>query len=419
MGAVSSLVSAGAAGQLVLIAVMPLVTRLYAPGEFGVAAVFGALLGVLLMVASLRYELAIGLPHSDKHAQLLVRLSLGLATLSGFMVLLIIAAWRDPIARAFQVPEMAGLLWLLPFAVVGAAAYRVFSFWTLRQGGFGVIARTRIIQPTANAVTQIGAGLAGLGALGIVGGQVVGSIVGVTSLSQKFNGWNVPNARERTQIALLARLHSRFPRLDVPAALVDTLSVQLPNLLLAMLFSPAVAGWYLLADRAVVTPLSLVGQAVGQVIYARSRHDVAEARMPAIITKIVKVLSIAVVLPGIGLILSAPPVFEFVFGPEWREAGIYASILFVGFAAQFVYSAISMALPATNGQHLNLLINAGLLTSKFAALCHGYLHGSALIAIVGFSLVTFFGNILAIFAVLAHVRRQPTVALAGAPNGGR
>lgn len=409
LGAVSSLVSAGAVGQLVLIAVMPLVTRLYTPEEFGIAAVFGALLGLLLMVATLRYELAIGLPRNDGHAQLLVRLALMLAVATGVLVLALVAVARAPISAMLGVPEMAELLWLLPFAVVGAAGYRIFNFWALRQGSFGLIARTRVIQPIANAVTQVVAGFAGLGALGLAGGQAIGSVVGVASLSRNFRGWRVPAQREFKQIFLLSRRHSRFPRLDVPAALIDALSVQLPNLLLVILFNPIVAGWYLLADRAIVNPLSLVGQAVGQVIYARSREDIASGRLAAVITRIVAILSAGIILPGIAIIALAPMVFAFVFGAEWREAGLYASILFAGFAAQFVYSAISMALPATNGQHLNLAINIGLLIAKSIALYHGYLNESALTAIIGFSAVTFIGNFLAIGVVIAHVRRQPFV----------
>ena len=409
LSAVSSLVSAGAVGQLILIAIMPIVTRLYTPEDFGIAAVFGALLGLLLMVATMRYELAIGLPRMEGHARLLVGLALILAVATSIIVLTVVAIARAPIAVMLGVPEMAELLWLLPFAVVGASGYRVFNFWTLRQGGFGLIARTRVIQPIANAATQIGAGFAGLGALGLAGGQAIGSIVGVATLSRNFRGWRVPIRSEFQRTFVLSRRHSRFPLLDGPAALIDALSVQLPNLLLVILFNPTVAGWYLLADRAIVNPLSLIGQAVGQVIYARSREDIALGRMAGVISRIVAILSAGTILVGAPVIALAPTIFEFVFGAEWRVAGLYASILFVGFAAQFVFSAISMSLPATNGQHLNLLINISLLVVKFIALYHGYTNGNALTAIIGFSAVTFIGNILAVGIVIAHVRRQSSV----------
>ena len=58
-----AVVSAGSAmGQGLLIVSAPLLTRLYTPADFGVLAVYVSIVSILVVVASLRYEMAINLP---------------------------------------------------------------------------------------------------------------------------------------------------------------------------------------------------------------------------------------------------------------------------------------------------------------------------------------------------------------------
>lgn len=414
---VSTLVSAGVVGQAILLAIMPLVTRLYTPADFGVAAVFGALMSTLLMATSLRYEMAIVLPRSDRQAEVLVRLALILTLVSAAIVLVIVAIWRAPIAGVLRVPDLEGLLWALPLALVGAGAFRVFNFWAVRHKAFGLIARTRIWQPSVNAATQVIVGILSSGPLGLVAGQVAGLLAGGKTLARGARVWTRFDWAEWRRIRHVARRYARFPKLDVPAALIDTLSQQLPNLLLALLFNPTVAGWYMLADRAIVTPLSLIGQAVGQVVYAKSREQVIQGSLLRSTAKIAALLGLGVTSAGIVFVPLAPMLFDHVFGRQWGNAGLYSAILFFGFAAQFVYSSISLTLPATNGQHLNLLINMMLLIGKFLALFYGYTQSSALVAIIGFALATFIGNIVAIGIVLLHLQKCSTPAWTLTNNG--
>jgi O-antigen/teichoic acid export membrane protein len=62
-----AVVSAGSAmGQGLLIVSAPLLTRLYTPADFGVLAVYVSIVSILVVVASLRYEVAINVPGHNK-----------------------------------------------------------------------------------------------------------------------------------------------------------------------------------------------------------------------------------------------------------------------------------------------------------------------------------------------------------------
>jgi len=90
---VAVLAGGSAFGQLINISVAPILSRLYTPGDYGLLAVYASILGLLLVVVSLRYEMAIPLPDDEVAAANLLALSLiiviVISTLSGFAVWLL------------------------------------------------------------------------------------------------------------------------------------------------------------------------------------------------------------------------------------------------------------------------------------------------------------------------------------------
>src|SRR5690554_3486904 len=104
--AVVTLASASAGGQLIMLAAIPFLTRLYTPEDFGVFAVFSALMSVVLVISSLRYELAIPLPQSQKSASRLLVIALAINLVVALMALCIVALFRSKIAEWAETPAL-------------------------------------------------------------------------------------------------------------------------------------------------------------------------------------------------------------------------------------------------------------------------------------------------------------------------
>ncbi len=404
--AVMALTSASALGQAILLAAMPLVTRLYSPSDFGVFAVFNAILAVLLVASSLRYELAIPLPKGNENARVILYLALLLNALVALVVLIVSLVWGRSIAALYDLPHLEQALWLLPVVLLGAGSYRTIRMWAVRHSDFRGIATTKITQSASNALVQILCGLASFGVIGLVIGQFFGYSAGTLRLARgvSFSTADISRTMWRRML-VMARRFNRFPKFDVLASIVNTISLQLPNFLLAILFTPVVAGLYLLADRALGAPLSLLSQSIGQVLYARSRQAVEQGRIGGITRDILVGLFAVALLPALVMFFYGENLFKLVFGADWGQAGVYASWLIIGIVANFLYSSVSLILMATNAQHLNLVIQLGVLAAKAAALVYGYLSGDALTAIITFALVNGLCYALATFAVLLHARR--------------
>lgn len=402
-----ALVSASVVGQLILLAATPLVTRLYSPLDFGLLALFTGIFGGVLVTSSLRYELAIPLARSDRDAFALLMLALLINGVFAAVTAAAVFFWGETLSRALNSPALVGVLWVLPISLLGAGSYRAFRLWAVRSHDFDAIAGTKITQSAANAVSQISFGLAGLGAPGLAIGHFLGMTAGLYRLARGvdrtfWRGGRAQNLRMR----VLAKRYSRFPKYDVPAAFVDAMSVQLPNLLLAVLFNPVVAGYYLLADRILGAPFSLLSQSIGQVLYARSRRAVEDGRLAVLTVKVFIGLAAVMVVPTIVVFLASEPLFTFAFGEAWREAGVFAGWLVVGLFGQFLFSSISLVLMATGAQNINLALHLTMLCARSVALGYSYAAESAIFAVIALSLANFLGYLGAAAVVLWHARNH-------------
>ena len=60
--------------QAIALGFLPILTRIYSPEDFGILTLYIAISGILVVFATLRFEAAIMLPASDRHAADLVAL---------------------------------------------------------------------------------------------------------------------------------------------------------------------------------------------------------------------------------------------------------------------------------------------------------------------------------------------------------
>src|SRR3954454_20274925 len=98
------MVIGGALGQGMIVLVSPLLTRLYTPADFGVFAVFTALVLMLSVVATLRLETAVVLPERDEEAAALAWSALSAAVVIAGLVGLVGLLAVAPLARWLGTP---------------------------------------------------------------------------------------------------------------------------------------------------------------------------------------------------------------------------------------------------------------------------------------------------------------------------
>lgn len=381
---VSVLVGGTASAQLLTMLAAPLLTRLYTPEDFGVLAVYSALLAFYSIVSSLRYELAIPIQENSREAKNILVLCLAVVLIMTLLSGLMVSISGSYLARILGVPELDRFFWLLPVGVFLAGSYNVFHYWAIRSRDFASIAQTNIFQSVTTILLQIGGAM--FGAVSLVVGQAGGQGAGILRLAK-------PVLRQQqifdwcpSEIWQAAKKHYRFPLFSTWSALFNTAGTQIPPVMFSVLFGSSAAGLYALAHRVLSVPISVLGGAVGNVFLSKAADAIRSREISSLIESIHRNLS-EVSLPFILLLmLAAPEIFAFLFGESWRLAGTIAAWLAPFLYIQFITSPISTLHTVVGKQAKGMLLHGVLLFVRVLSIMIGAIYGDLLLSVALFSL---------------------------------
>ena len=359
-----------AIGQVVTFAAAPILSRIYEPRSFGVFSVVAALATVLASVAALRFDLAVAIPRSARTAISLVAIGCGTALVVA-LVLTPALWWAGP-ALSPRGTAWSSWLWLVPLLGASMAIYRVLNALAVRQGRFNAIARRNVLQSGSVVVAQLASGLVGYEAGGLLGGLLFGQAVGVISLLFG-TGVDRPQARVALSLSHVASTFGEFRRFSLalmPAGFLNALGVQAAVIGVGLLYGAQEAGWLGLAQRVLSVPVTLIGQAAGQVYLselALSRRESQWRELHLFHTTSLRLSAVGAVAI-VSLLVLGPWAFGLVFGAKWHTSGLLAQALAITLAGQLVASPISQTLIVYGRAGMQLAWDAGRLGSSALAL---------------------------------------------------
>ncbi len=355
--------------QLLMIAGMPVMSRLYTPADFGLLALFTAVSSIIATFVTLRYETAILLPKKESEADTVVLVTLALAlTLSpliGFLAWLIPERLRDLIG-------VGGLEnWLVIAALAGLANALIATgmAWLNRQRAYGKMAKLRITQSAIAVFAGISFGFSGSGKallLAQIIALLVVSLMIMAHLRPLIAQWG------RRAIVERAKEHQAAPRYLLPTALLDVVTMQLPVLLITAWFSSEAAGQFSMAWRILALPMTFVGGAVGQVFFQRFAQSWPNARAARkLLVKTWIVLGLIGLVPTALLMAMGEPIFAWMLGDEWRESGTMAAVIAPMLLAMLVSSPTSTTFLVLGLQKYSLFFGLAFLVYRSACIYFG------------------------------------------------
>ena len=341
--------------QAITIAAAPLLTRLYTAEDFGLLGVFTALLGTLGTIICLRYELAIPLANDDRSSINLMALGLTITLLLCSLIALIIWFWGDPIIQYMNAENLGPFLWLLPIGLLALGCVRILTHWAIRHQAFGRITRTRISQSLGQITTQLGFGWFGFGPLGLLVGQIIGQSAGITTLAFSFfqkerQPWRVLRFRHMVSAGLR---FSYLASYGSGGALLNVAGRLLPALLFAVTYNAAVAGWFVLAQRILATPV-FFSTAVAQVYLGEAPRLIKtdSGGLYSLFLKTAWRLLAFGVLVLAPILVAGPQLFGLIFGTPWTSAGGFAQVMVFMFIGQLAVNPIAQTLVVLERQDI-------------------------------------------------------------------
>jgi O-antigen/teichoic acid export membrane protein len=399
----ASLIGGTAAGQALIFASTPVISRIYSKADLGKFGLFLSFLSVAGVAATARFELAIpGAPRDDE-AVALLKLAL-VVTLPASLVCAAVL-WALRAAGLLSFPDLP--VWAIGASVPATVAFGWFAalrYWYIRRHRFGAIGKVLIVQSAGRASIPIVLGWLTAGPIGLVVGEVTGRVLGVTTLLRgAMQDLARPRAPEVT-LRSVAASNWKYPGILLPSGLLDALSLSLPIPLIAQHFGVAAAGTFLLVQRLSTLPTALIATSAGDVFHMRIvgalGHSADEARR--IVNKAAGQLLLIAAVVFVPAIALAPLVLPAFFGPGWRDSGLLFAVVAPWSMAALIVSPVSRVLAVAERKELKLIYDFVSLALLIGSIASGGHFGWGFISTVGGMSA---GQIAAYFLYFFLIRR--------------
>ena len=278
----ATLVSGKALGQAVTFVALPILTRIYTPEDFGLATIFIVLSTTLSVPLSGGYDYPVMLPDNPLESRALVRLSSQIALLLVLLIAVIgiylVPIWAE--AKGFTWSPIWH--WGLLISLFLEGLKKPLRVYANRLKRYKDLAMVKFMRSTFQAVVALGwawqyGTYEGL-ILAFIAGQFAAFLVLIRVYFPKDFFHRVKDP-ELKNIALLKKYVS-FPKFAIPTTFLNTVSKQLPFLLLPLLFLDGlvVEGLFSKTDQIMLVPIDLVSMSVGNVFFEQGSTAWREGR---------------------------------------------------------------------------------------------------------------------------------------------
>lgn len=326
------MLSGSVVAQAVPLLVMPILTRLYTPADFGVYSSLVAIAGIVSIVSCLRFDLAIVLPQENRDAANLAMLATFAALVLNVVLVLVLSFWFNSLAIHLpMLKTLGGWAYVAPLLALLIALQQILSFFANREKLYRLIAISNITLQITAAILAISIGyfFAGHQINGLSLARVAGVLVAVfflyTLLRRVWSGYRPLVSRAGMQEALVR--YRQFPLFNVPYSLTGVFSREFIVLVLTSFGLLQVAGHYGLARTILNAPINFMTAALSQVFYREAAENLHTSAFRSMTLKLMFVLAAGLApLFAIGFLWSEE-IFTILFGRGWYEAGRFAALL--------------------------------------------------------------------------------------------
>lgn len=361
--------------QVIPIVISPILTRLYSPDDFGIFALYMSVTTILSVMATGRYELAIILPEKDEEAFNIAILAVIISIIFSFVLLLIVILFNQPIAMLLGSEQFSSWLYFVPLTILLTALFQSLNYWSNRKKKYKSIAKSKMSQAFGAGAINLSMGIPKIGVIGLIFGNIISQIIG-SSILLKTNISDIRKYKSKIlyeDIKATAYNYRDFPKFLVFSHTLNTASLQLSNVLLSVFYSATSVGYFSLALRTLRLPITIIASSIGDVFRQQAAEEfVKKGNCKRLyINTLIKLVSISII-PFLILYFSTPWLFSFVFGDNWRVAGIYARVMLIMVFLQFITSPLSSMFLVAEKQRLDLIWQIALFVSTSGSIVIGY-----------------------------------------------
>ena len=338
-----TLASGSAIAQVAPLLAYPILTRLYAPQDFGTFATVTLISSVSAIVASGSYEHAILITKNKREAADLVTFTIARSIIVLSIALLILALTSASVATWLNDPSLKEGLLYSPLIALGAVVFVCHSEWLVKYRGFSYLSKNRILQGVLLALSKIATGVSERFNQGLIQGELFGRLLmGFLSARTIFKmDHRAFRCVTLSGMRACRSRFSQFPKYMVPDQVFNVFVGSVHVLFIGAAFGPAELGYVSLLFSSLYLPITVVSTAIKDVF--RQRASVLykqEGTCRPLYVRLLTIIGIIGTIPFIVGFFVAPYAFQIVFGADWARVGLYAQIMLPMYYINFVIMSL-------------------------------------------------------------------------------
>ncbi|MEN9334948.1 MAG: hypothetical protein RLY35_2128 [Bacteroidota bacterium] len=329
--------------QLVVVAFIPVLSRVFTPKDFTTLEQFTMILNILVVVITGKYEFAIMHPKEKEDARHILFLSMVLALIGSVLVAFFGLFFKSNIGEYYNNPEFGGLFWMLGPALFAFAVFNIISYWFSRQKKYAITSKSKIINSTISEPLKLGFAKLNMGSLSLVVGTTIGQILSAIYSficyheNEPLGLKNISKERLKKN----ALRYKDYPTISIWGSILNRLAQWAHIGIFTQFYGLVAIAWMALSRRVVQAPLNIISGSYSQVFFQKisEMEDLLELKKQYY--KALKQLSVfALSIIAIAFLIPDNTI-GWIFGDAWQPALDYLRVLTIWYAINFVTSSLS------------------------------------------------------------------------------
>ena len=342
--------------QAIPIAISPILTRLYSPEEFGIAANFTVIVPLLVIVATGMYEKGILLCHNNKEAFDLIGFILLRSILILLAIELLIIMFGSFVTTYFGLEYLSRWLWLAPIASFGVTVTSVYSEWCIRQKYYSQLSKVKIINTSSVASSKLLFAFTSNIGNGLILGDVFGKVISAFSSAYFLvkNEYSLLKDIQKTNFKYLKKRFIDLPKFTMPDQLISNLGGSAPIILFGIYYTNTELGYFSISGSLLTVPITVFTISIKDVFRQRANEEILKyGNCKRIYVKVLKYISIIGLIGFSLLYFIIPDLIKVFLGKNWIPVGTYAQIQMPMFYLSFVSMSLSGILIIRNKMNVS------------------------------------------------------------------
>ncbi len=347
-----TLLTGSSSAYLISALMLPILSRLYSPEQFGEFGIFLSIIGIMAVFMSGKFELAI--INEPKFNRRIALATLAIMTSIILMLLLVLLYIFLVSINIFEfISVTPNILFLLCLGLLATVMHDSLMNFRISQEMVLPIARAKVARVTATSLVQVLCYFLESSKIGLLVGEVAGRIMAIFTVHD-FNYTKMTKLRISRKIAylkLVAKRNLEYPFKIAPSWTLNNASTLLLPVFLGWQFGLAVSGGFFLMYKIFSLPETAIVQSVNQSYMVElKRHIGKPKKQLEIFQKTARTLFFLSLVIYFFLGLAFYFGVGFFLGYDWERYALFGILMIPYFIAQFTMSSLYVSLNIL-GQH--------------------------------------------------------------------